>query len=136
MIDPIAHRIALAWRVARRFQADQRPGGKENARKRTQPINPPKGIMRDIVKENGEEMRKGQPDTVKPERKGIQPKDVFTPTPDNTGVRDFAESGTDLQHALKSQIPKDKGYETVKNLSQYLIRTDGGGEGGPEGRKL
>jgi hypothetical protein len=51
------------------------------------------------------------------------------------GVRNFAETGKDLQKALDRQIPKDKGYDTVRNLSQYLIRTQGGGGTKPEGKE-
>jgi len=133
-MDPIAQRVALAWRVARRFRADQAPGQRKHVRDLTQPINKTKGVDREILKEHGESKTEGE-ETVTPQRRDILPKDVFTPQPKDVGVRDFAESGQDLSNAIKNQIPKDKGYETVKNLSQYLIRTEGGGEGGPEGKK-
>lgn len=115
--------------------ADQAPGARQKARKNTTPINKPKGIDRDIVRENGASKTKGE-DVVKPQSKDITPKDVFTPTPNNTGVLNLVQTGKDLSKALATQVPKDKGYDVVKNLSQYLIRTEGNGEEGTqEGKK-
>lgn len=115
-------RVVAAYR--RNLQADQAPGARQRARKNTQPINKPKGIDRDVVKENGVSKEKGE-DIVKPQSKDIRPKDVFTPTPDNTGVLSLVQSGKDLSKALEKQVPKDKGHDVVYNLSQYLIRTEG-----------
>lgn len=128
--------VTLRWRVAQRFcQADQAPGQRQRARALTQPINKAKGIQKDIIKENAQSRTDGEV-VISPNRRDIQPKDVFAPSPKNMGVLDFAQSGDDLSKALTRQVPKDKGYETVNNLSQYLISTEGGGEGGPEGRGL
>ena len=102
-------------------------------RELSNPINTPRGIKRKIVRDEGKSKTKGD-EIIKPDRKDVQPKDVFDATPNFTGVRNFAETGKDLSNAIDNQIPKDKGYETVKNLSQFLIRTEGGGEGGPEGK--
>ena len=128
MLDP------MALRVAALFLADQPPGQRDHARNLTKPINQPKGIERTVKKDQGKQETKGE-EKVKPDTRDIQPKDVFPTTPRNTGVRNFAETGKDLATPLDKQVPKDKGYETVKNLSQYLIRTEGGGEGGPEGKQ-
>lgn len=126
-------RIVTAYLCSR--LADQAPGARQKARKNSIPINKPKGIDRDVVKENGLSKTKGE-DVVKPQSKDITPKDVFTPTPNNTGVLSLAQSGKDLSKALSSQVPKDKGYDVVRNLSQYLIRTEGNGEEGTqEGKK-
>jgi len=128
----------IVLRVAARFQrqADQPPGAKQRARKLTQPINKPKGIDRHIVKDHGGLMG-GVPEEerIDADRRDITPKDVFTPTPDHTGVLNLAETGKDLQHALDKQVPKDKGYDNVRQLSQYLIRTEGGSGDGPQGKK-
>lgn len=128
---------AMTLRVAARFQrlADQAPGARSEARKLTQPINPPHGVGRTIVKENGMVLDDGNDETVSPNKRDITPKDVFTPTPDSTGVRQFAETGKDLSRALSKQVPKDKGHDAVSNLSQYLIETEGGGGAAPAGRK-
>jgi len=128
----------VAQRVASRFmekQADQPPGTRRKVRQLTQPINKPKGVSRQVVREFGTTKEKGE-EITKPDRRDIKPKDVFSPTPKDVGVLNLVETGKDLSRALDKQIPKDKGYDTVKNLSQYLIRTEGGGEGGPEGKSL
>lgn len=122
-------------RVARRFLADQPPKARQVAVRNTHPINKPKGIDVDIVKEHGRSVVDRQEDHVPPPKRDLRPEDVFAGTPDQMGVRNFAETGKDLQRALDRQIPKDKGYDTVKNLSQYLIRTDGGGGTPPVGKK-
>ena len=98
-------------------------------------INKPKGIDPDIVAEHARGVDHRE-DQLKPDRRDIRPEDVFAGTPDQMGVRNFAETGRDLQKALDKQIPKDKGFDTVYNLSQYLIRTDGGGDTKPVGKKL
>lgn len=127
----------LALRVAARFQrlADQAPGQRQHAQKLTQPINRPKGIDREIAESHGDVMN-GTSEAVEPDRRDVRPWDVFAPTPNQMGVLNLAQTGHGLEKATEKQIQKDKGYETVKNLSQYLIRTDGGGEGGPQGKKL
>lgn len=131
MINALTLRVAARWQR----QADQAPGQRRHVKKLSDPINKPKGIKREVTKDYAKSKDTGD-DTTKPHRRDIQPKDVFNPTPDVTGVLNFAETGKDLSRALDNQVPKDKGYETVKNLSQYLIRTEGGGEGGPEGKQL
>ncbi len=126
----------LALRVAARFLrlADQPAGARSRARQNTTPINKPKGIDRDIVRDNGTLMG-GHSDTVDADRRDITPKDVFNPTPNNTAVLNLAQTGHGLETAIEKQVPKDKGYDNVKNLSQYLIRTDGGSGDGPQGKK-
>jgi hypothetical protein len=118
----------LILRVAARFlQADQPPGQRKKDKDLVQPVNKPKGIDRSILKEHGKPMEDGNDETVNPHRRDIRPEDVFTPKPDQTSVRNLAETGKDLAKVIEKQIPKDKGYATVKNLSQYLIETGGGG---------
>jgi hypothetical protein len=126
----------LALRVAARFRrlANQPPGAKQRARRLTQPINKPKGIDRNIVKDNGTLMG-GHSDVIEADRRDITPKDVFTPTPNNTAVLNLAETGHGLEKAIEKQIPKDKGYDNVNNLSQYLLYTEGGSGDGPQGKK-
>ena len=133
--DPLARNVLLRWKLALRVQGDQAPGQRQRARQLTQPINKTKGIEKDIIKENAKSTPEGE-DTVKPDRRDSPPKDVFSPSPRNMGVLDFAQSGDDLSKALDKQIPKDKGYDTVNNLSQYLIYTEGGGGSRPEGKKV
>lgn len=128
----------VAGLVAARYLkklADQPPGQRRRVRQLTQPINKPRGVSRQVVREFGTTKDKGE-ETTKPDRRDIQPKDVFTPSPKDVGVLNLVDTGKDLSKALDKQVPKDKGYDTVSNLSQYLIRTEGGGEGGPEGRPL
>lgn len=127
----------LVKRVAARWLqkwADQSPGQRNRARRLTQPINKPKGVSRQVVREFGTTKEKGE-EVTSPDRRDIRPKDVFSPTPKDVGVKNLVDTGKDLSKALDRQVPKDKGYETVNQLSQYLIRTEGGGEGGPEGRE-
>jgi hypothetical protein len=124
----LIRRVVAAYR---NLQADQAPGARQRARKNTTPINKPKGIDRSVVKENALSKEKGT-DVVKPQSKDIRPKDVFTPTPNNTGVLSLAQTGKDLAKAIEKQVPKDKGHDVVFNLSQYLIRTEGNGEEGTE----
>jgi len=126
----------VAQRVVARFlQADQPAGARQEAVRHTHPINKPKGIDPDIVAEHARGVDHRE-DQLKPDRRDIRPEDVFAGTPNQMGVRNFAETGHDLQKALDKQIPKDKGFDTVYNLSQYLIRTDGGGDTKPVGKKL
>jgi hypothetical protein len=123
----------ISLRVAARFQrrqADQPPGARQHAKSLTRPINAPKGILKEIVKEHGEYM--SEDPTVN--RHDIQPSDVFNLTPNLGGVLNFYETGKDLQHAIDTTVPRDKGYDTVYNLSQFLIRTEGGGGTSPAGK--
>jgi hypothetical protein len=122
----------IVYRVAARHQASKLPEGRETAVDLTHPINKPKGIARDIVNEHGKSVNHRK-DVIKPTKTDIQPEDVFAGTPAQMGVRNFYETGKDLQKALDKQIPKDKGHDAVSNLSQYLIRTEGGGGSKPAG---
>ncbi len=122
----------LTLPVVRRFLA-QNP--RQQAVKNTHPINKPKGIDPGIVAENGRSDEYAFEQGQKPSRRDIRPEDVFAGTPDQMGVRNFAETGHDLQKAIHKQIPRDKGYENVAQLSQYLIRTEGGGGHESVGRK-
>lgn len=130
MINP------LTIRVAARFQrqADQPPGQRKRVRDNTDIINKPRGIGREITQDYAKSKEVGE-NIVKPDPRDVQPKDLFNPVPSNIGVLNLVETGRDLSRALDKQVPKDRGYETVNNLSQYLIRTEGGGEGGPEGKR-
>lgn len=124
---------ALIAKVAALFLADQPPGQRRKDKGLVKPINPPKGIDRGIVKDHGSLMDEGHDETVSPNKRDIQPADVFIPKPNQTGVLNLVETGRDLSKAIETQIPKDKGYATVKNLSQYLIETGGGGGTKPVG---
>jgi len=128
--------LEMSIRVACRFQkeADNTADARSNARRLALPINQPKGISKEIARTNGETMDDGNSETIIPHKRDILPKDVFNPSPNSTGVRNFAETGKDLQKAIDTQVPRDKGYATVKNLSQYLIETGGGGGTKPQGR--
>lgn len=128
MMSRIAQRVLRRWLQK---LADQNPKHRSRARSLTQPINKPKSIPRRVQKEMGERMPTS--DNTKPDRKDIQPKDVFTPTTKDMGVLNLVETGKDFS---EKQVRQDKGFDTANNLSQYLIRTEGGGEGGPEGKKL
>lgn len=141
MTNPLTLRVAARWqrrglvsRVARRHVADQAPGQRKHVRDLAQPINKPRGITKQITKDYAESKSDGE-ETATPHHRDIQPEDVFSPTPKDTGVLNLVETGDDLSKPLDTQVPKDKGYETVRQLSQYLIRTEGGAEGGPEGKQ-
>lgn len=120
----------LSLRVAARYQASE---NRSNAKRLTTPINPPKGISKNIVRDNAAPM--GREDESDPARKDIRPKDVFNLSPTNGGVLNLVQTGKDLDKTLRAQVPKDKGYDTVSNLSQYLIRTEGGGGTPAVGKK-
>jgi hypothetical protein len=125
-------------RVAARFQqkiADQPAGARSNARKLTTPINKPKGIDKEIVRDNAETIGPGHDDAIQPNKRDITPKDVFNLSPNAGGVLNLVQTGNDLSKAISKQVPKDKGYDTVNGLSQYLIRTDGGGGTPPVGKR-
>lgn len=121
----------------RRFQqklADQPSGARREVRKNTKPINAPRGINRQVLRDNAKTQAPGNQETPGVNRRDVQPKDVFHSTPRHINVLNLAETGKDQQKAIQHQIPKDKGADVVHNLSQYLIRTEGGSEGGPEGK--
>ena len=122
----------LILRVAARFvRADQPPGMRKDVKDLTEPANRLKGIDRQLARDHGQLMDQGIEDTVKPQRRDIRPEDVFHPKPDQVGVLNLVETGKDLSKAIRTQIPKDKGYDVVHNLSQYLIETQGGGGAAP-----
>lgn len=129
--------MMMALKVVSRFQrrvADQPSNARKETRKLVTPVNKPKGVIREVVKEQGKVRE--PPDSVTPNRKDLQPKDLFPPLPKNVNVLNYALKGwpgtsddyQDMDKALNKQIPKDKGYDTVNNLSQYLIKTEGGGD--------
>lgn len=125
--------LRVAARFWRQFQADQPAGERGRVVDLTKPINPPRGIDREIVRENARGVAE-RIDTVAPDRRDIRPEDVFHGTPDQMNVRNLAETGKELDDRVQKQIKRDKGYATVRNLSQYLIRTEGGGATAPEGK--
>ena len=125
----------MALKVAARFQriADQASGARKDTRETMTVVNTLKGISpeskKDYVRTENLE------DSVKPDRKDVRPEDVFRPTPNNVSVHNYVREGwpgesgdyQGMDKALRTQVPKDKGYDTVKNLSQYLLETEGGG---------
>jgi len=127
---------AIVFRVAARFQkrAAQPADAKDDALRLTSPINPARGIAPSTVKEHVR-TETDIADQVEPDHRDILPEDVFTPKPRNMNVLDYVRKGwpgdsatyQDMTKALEHQVPKDKGYHTVFNLSQYLVRTEGGG---------
>lgn len=129
---------SIVLKVAAQFQklADQPAGARSRAKALATPINKPRGIDKSIVKDqavsSGDHMEASE--TVDPDKRDITPKDVFNTSPNSSGVLNLAETGKGLEKAIDKQIPKDKGYDTVKNLSQFLIRTEGGGGTEPAGK--
>lgn len=121
-----------AIRIARAFLASVRSDAKKN----THPINPARGMRKDVVDGHATPMEspRGE-DYTKPAKNDIRPEDVFAGTPNQVAVLNLAETGKDMQNAIRNQIPKDRGYDTVKNLSQYLIETKGGGGTPPVGKR-
>lgn len=128
----------IVVRVAARFQkklADQPAGARQDAARAVRPINRPKGIGRETVEEYVRTEDDGNDETINPTRTDIQPEDVFQPKPRHMNVLDYVNKGwpgiaddyEDMTHAIKKEIPNDRGSETVYNLSQYLVRTQGGG---------
>jgi hypothetical protein len=119
-------------KVAARFQRASEV--REDARDLTTPVNKPKGISREITKDYAESEDVSS-ETVDPSKNDIQPEDVFKPVPKDVNVLNYVQEGwpgdssdyKDMEKVLEKQVPKDKGYETVSNLSQYLIETEGGG---------
>lgn len=128
----------LVLKVAARFQrqADQPEGAREDAARAFRPINGPKGISHETVETYVRTEDDYNRETIDPKTTDIQPKDVFQPKPRNMNVLDYVNKGwpgtsadySDMQHAIKDEIPHDKGHATVRNLSQYLVRTQGGGD--------
>ena len=123
--------LGLIRKVARVFVADQPPGQRRKDKALVKPVNPPKGIDRSLAKEHGKPMEEGHDDTVTPDRRDLRPEDLFVPKPNQIGVLNLAQTGKDLSKAIRKQIPNDKGYDVVHNLSQYLIETQGGGGADP-----
>jgi hypothetical protein len=132
----------MTLRVAARFQrADQASGARKETRELVDPINKPKGMSRETVKDYVQ--TKERSESVEPARNDIQPEDAFSPKPKNMNVLDYARKGwpgtssdyKDMDKTLRNQIPKDKGWDTVKNLSQYLVTTEGGGGTKAVGKK-
>jgi hypothetical protein len=111
--------------------AEQPPGQRKRDKDLTKPLNALRGIDRGLVKDHGKPMAEGHEDTVDPHRRDIRPEDVFYPKPHQIGVLNLAQTGKDLSKAIENQVPKDKGYNVVNNLSQYLIETGGGGGNKP-----
>lgn len=117
--------------VARYLEAK---GLRQEVHRLTKPINNPKGISRETIKEYVK-TEGDYEDTVPPKRTDIRPQDVFTPKPKNMAVLNYARQGwpgnastyKDMEHATRDQIKHDKGHAAVSNLSQYLVRTEGGG---------
>ncbi len=128
-MDPTVRRVVARWKGA-----DNAPGARQHAQQLTTPINPPKGISKPIVRNQGKTDTSYSNETSSPDRRDVRPEDVFNLTPDVGGVLNFAETGKDLSNAIDRQIPKDKGYDAVSNLSQYLISTKGGGGAEPQGK--
>jgi hypothetical protein len=121
--------LVLNLRVAARHYASAR----SDAKSLTHPINKPKGIAPKIIREHAETDDSHMDETVKPARKDVRPEDVFPGTPKQMGVLNLAETGKGLERAIDKQIVKDKGHDAVSNLSQYLIKTEGGGGAKPAG---
>ena len=132
-MDPIAKIASQIWLEREAAKANPR----SDARKLTQPINKAKGIDQEIIDNHGARLApEKNGDHVKPAKNDIRPDDVFAGTPNQMGVLNLALTGEGLEKAIDKKVPKDKGFDVVRNLSQYLIRTDGGGSGDPAGKKL
>ena len=136
---------SIVLRVAARFQkrAGQPPDAKDEAFRLTNPINPARGISPSTVKEHVRTEGETFDGQVDPHHRDITPEDVFTAKPRNMNVLDYVRKGwpgnsatyQDMEHATRVQIREDKGYDAVSNLSQYLVRTEGGGGAGAAGEK-
>jgi hypothetical protein len=82
-------------------------------------------------------------ETVPPSHTDIRPEDVFSPKPKNMAVLNYARRGwpgdastyQDMEAVTRDQIRHDKGHDAVSNLSQYLVRTEGGGSAKAVGEK-
>lgn len=115
--------MTLTLRVARAFLADQPPGQRKLDKTLVEPINKLRGINRRLEDNHGK-TEAVVDETVSPNRRDILPEDVFHPKPHQIGVLNLVETGKDLS---ERKVEQDKGYGTVRNLSQYLIETQGGG---------
>ena len=133
----------MALRVVARFQREAAgaPGGRKDTRELMKSVNRLKGITKSTVKDSVV-TDKNRSESTKPHRNDLRPQDVFQLSPDNMGVRSLVDEGwpgvsddyQGMEKAIRKQIPKDKGYDTVKNLSQFLIETGGGGGTKPVGK--
>ena len=123
-----AHRVGARYREALL---------REEAKEDVHPLNPPKGVEKALVRDNGKQDTSAyaSDEAVKPASRDVRPQDVFIAKPKDVAVRSLVDTGRDMQHAIDNQVPKDRGYDTVKNLSQYLIETGGGGGTKPVGVK-
>lgn len=109
----------------------------------TNPINPARGIAPGTVKEHVRTEGETFDEQIDPHTRDILPEDVFTAKPRNMNVLDYVRKGwpgnsatyQDMEHATRVQVREDKGYDAVSNLSQYLVRTEGGGGAGAVGVK-
>lgn len=101
------------------------PNPRSKAKESVKPVNRLKGIDRPTVSDYAKS------DEDPKSKRDIRPQDVFFPKPDQVGMLNLAQTGKDMSKAIEKQIPKDKGYETVDQLSQYLIETKGGGNTPP-----
>lgn len=117
----------ISLRVAARYAAATNP--RQEAKRDVKPVNAPKGIEKALVRDNGkaDTSHLEGDDASTPARRDIRPEDVFLAKPKDVAVQNLVETGHDMEHAIGKQVPKDKGYDAVKNLSQYLIETGGGG---------
>ena len=111
----------MAWNVVRILTAAE--NRRKQNKKVTHPINKPKGVDTALVSDNGKAAEPVHDESVEPGRKDVRPEDVFPGTPKQVGVNSLYQTGKDLEKALTTKIPKDKGYPAVKQLSQYLIET-------------
>ena len=133
----------MALRVVARFE--RQSDGAANKRKETKdlvkPINKPKGISKSTIQDSVV-TEDGRLEATEPNRRDLRPQDVFQPKPKNLSVRSLVSEGwpgvsddyTGMEKAIRTEIPKDKGFGTVKNLSQYLVETGGGGGTKPVGK--
>lgn len=129
----------LSLRVVARFQ--RQASKRKDTKDLVKPINNPKGILKTTINENVV-TDEGRSEATQPAQQDLRPEDVFQPKPRNINVRNLVNEGwpgvsedyPGMEKAIRKQIPKDKGFGTVKNLSQYLVETDGGGGTKPVGK--
>lgn len=107
----------MTFKAILRVAAAAAVNPRTKAKKSLKPMNRLKGVHKSTLSEYA----KSEEDPMS--RKDIRPEDVFFPKPDQVGVLNLAQTGKDMSKAIDKQIPKDKGYETVDQLSQYLIET-------------
>jgi hypothetical protein len=131
----------MVLRVVARFEKQAAASKRKDTKDLVKPINNPKGILKTTIKDSVT-TEDGRSETTEPARKDLRPQDIFQPKPCNINVRNLVNQGwpgvsddySDMEKAIRKQIPKDKGYGTVKNLSQYLVETGGGGGTKPVGK--